>query len=54
LNVKRIDGFEKESANAFKFSALFESPQSKESVRMYYKIIQETNGEWLLKYYNNY
>ena len=54
LTVKRIDGFEQESANAFKFSTLFESPQSKESIRMNYKMIQETNGEWLLKYYNNY
>jgi len=54
LDVKRIDGFEEESANAFKFSALFESPQSKESIRMHYKMIQETNGEWLLKYYDNY
>jgi len=49
LTVKRIDGFEQISANSFKFSALFESPQSKESTRKEYQMIQETNGEWLLK-----
>ncbi len=47
LNVLRINGIQKKSANAVKFFVDYISPQSEETQRRSYTAIKQPSGEWL-------
>ncbi|MCL2345607.1 MAG: hypothetical protein FWC58_07110 [Desulfobulbus sp.] len=49
LNPIRVAGWEKKSANALSFIVDYVSPQSEESVRRNYTVIQQPTGEWLFR-----
>ncbi|MCK3658053.1 hypothetical protein A4G18_04840 [Pasteurellaceae bacterium Pebbles2] len=50
LNILRINGIEKRTANAFAFKVTYVSPQSEESKIKEYTAIKQPSGEWLFKW----
>lgn len=47
MSVSRIDGFKKESANAFAFRVIYQSPQSQETATRRYVAVKQPDGAWL-------
>lgn len=47
MSVSRIDGFKKESANAFQFRVIYQSPQSQETATRRYVAVKQPDGAWL-------
>lgn len=50
VDIERVDGYQQIAKNAFRFNALYVSPQSGESRSIQYKMIKEPSGEWLFKF----
>lgn len=50
LNPIRIQGWEKASANALRFSVVYMSPQSEETTRRSYTAVKQPDGTWLFQW----